>query len=321
MSFIAFLDLLGTKDLSMEEQNAYANSIKIFSDCIADGLCDTKCKAYAFSDCAYVESKTLTDLLGVLNDLRNLLLQKRRFFSAAITSGTLNADISSKNNQYFCVSFNGADVSKVYVKQSQLKGIGIRLDKSVFQKGELKQKGYKAIRNFYIPNIDYPKTISIFYDLQIDSNPDNLIPYFDFAMKSYRRANIKSKRYGRYYISFIVNILSSLDLSETSKVPVLTYSESQGWQISSNLLRRLFDVCEKDKYFIHNAPGYEYIFLYLLNNLYSGNSCKEFTQAFLRKVLEVHVIDEYINDLSNAPEGLLSNNAITNLIDDYCDLS
>lgn len=321
MSYISFLDLLGTKDLSMQEETAYSDSIKVFGQCISEGLRNSKCKAYAFSDCAYLQAETLIDMLGVLSDLRDLLLQERRFFSAAVTVGTLNADISSdEENRYVCQSFAGADVSRVYVKQSRLKGIGIWLDESVICNKKVLGKKYRSIPNFCIPNIEEPKRLLHFYDLQIDTKEENLKAYFDFAMKSYRRANIKSKRYGRYYISLLINILSAIDFSENAKQPVLEYEKTQGWYISSQLLKSLFDFCHKDEYFIHNAPGYVYIFLYLLNNLYNENSCGAYTQAFLKKIVELHVIDEYIYDLSNVPEGLLSKQAEINLIEDYCNL-
>lgn len=321
MSYIAFLDLLGTKDLSMQEETAYSDSIKVFSQCISEGLRNSKCKAYAFSDCAYIQAETLIDMIGVLSDLRELLLQEQRFFSAAVTIGTLKADITSdKEKRYVCQSFAGADVSRVYVKQSQLKGIGIWLDESVICNKKLLGKKYKLIPNFCIPNIEEPKRLLHFYDLQIDTKEEHLKPYFDFAIKAYRRANIKSKRYGRYYITLLVNILSAIDFSEGAKQPVLEYNKSEGWHISSQLLKGLFDLCHMDEYFIHNAPGYVYIFLYLLNNLYNENDCGPFTQAFLKKIIELRVIDEYIYDLSNVPEGLLSKRAESRLIEDYCDL-
>lgn len=321
MSYIAFLDLLGTKDLSMQEETAYSDSIKVFGRCISEGLRNTKCKAYAFSDCAYLQTETLVNMISLLSDLRDLLLQERRFFSAAVTCGTLNADVfSDKENQYVCQSFAGADVSRVYVKQSRLKGIGIWLDESVICNKKVLGKKYRPIPNFCIPNIEEPKKLLHFYDLQIDAKEENLKAYFDFAMKSYRRANIKSKRYGRYYISLLINILSAIDFSENAKQPILEYEKNQGWHITSQLLKRLFGVCHTDEYFIHNAPGYVYIFLYLLNNLYQENSSGPFTQAFLKKIIELHVIDEYIYDLSKVPEGLLSKQAETNLIEDYCDL-
>ena len=51
MGYIAYLDLLGTKDLSTHDADAYRDSIKVFSECLERSLADG-CEAYYFSYCA-----------------------------------------------------------------------------------------------------------------------------------------------------------------------------------------------------------------------------------------------------------------------------
>ena len=53
MSYIAFLDLLGTKNLSTDDATSYSKSISIFTNCLQRSLVEG-CEAYAFSDCAYL---------------------------------------------------------------------------------------------------------------------------------------------------------------------------------------------------------------------------------------------------------------------------
>lgn len=95
MGYIAYLDLLGTKDLSTHDADAYRDSIKVFSECLERSLADG-CEAYAFSDCAYLESKSLTQIISTLDILRSELLMQQRFLTAAVTSGTLGASVLNK---------------------------------------------------------------------------------------------------------------------------------------------------------------------------------------------------------------------------------
>ena len=65
MSYIAFLDLLGTKNLSTDDATSYSKSISIFTNCLQRSLVEG-CEAYAFSDCAYLEASTLSQIVSTL---------------------------------------------------------------------------------------------------------------------------------------------------------------------------------------------------------------------------------------------------------------
>ena len=93
----------------------------------------TKQQIYAFSDCAYLEASTLSQIVSTLYTLRAELLMQQRFFVAAVACGTLNASVVDKKNLY-CQNFSGADISRVYVAQNVLKGIGISIDSTIISK-------------------------------------------------------------------------------------------------------------------------------------------------------------------------------------------
>ena len=95
MSYIAFLDLLGTKNLSTDDATSYSKSISIFTNCLQRSLVEG-CEAYAFSDCAYLEASTLSQIVSMLYTLRAELLMQQRFFVAAVACGTLNASVVDK---------------------------------------------------------------------------------------------------------------------------------------------------------------------------------------------------------------------------------
>ena len=207
MSYIAFLDLLGTKNLSTDDATSYSKSISIFTNCLQRSLVEG-CEAYAFSDCAYLEASTLSQIVSTLYTLRAELLMQQRFFVAAVACGTLNASVVDKKNLY-CQNFSGADISRVYVAQNVLKGIGISIDSTIISKQ--KRKGHKIprtdcfwIKSFFVADIDKISEITTFFDLQISQDENDLTAYLDYTLREYRKANIKSKRYGRYYISLLI---------------------------------------------------------------------------------------------------------------------
>ncbi len=106
MSYIAFLDLLGTKNLSTDDATSYSKSISIFTNCLQRSLVEG-CEAYAFSDCAYLEASTLSQIVSTLYTLRAELLMQQRFFVAAVACGTLNASVVDKKKLVLSKLFRG----------------------------------------------------------------------------------------------------------------------------------------------------------------------------------------------------------------------
>lgn len=310
MSYIAFLDLLGTKNLSTDDATSYSKSISIFTNCLQRSLVEG-CEAYAFSDCAYLEASTLSQIVSTLYTLRAELLMQQRFFVAAVACGTLNASVVDKKNLY-CQNFSGADISRVYVAQNVLKGIGISIDSTIISKQ--KRKGHKIprtdcfwIKSFFVADIDKISEITTFFDLQISQDENDLTAYLDYTLREYRKANIKSKRYVRYYISLLINILSAATLNPPEDENLF----------SSPLLCRIYNICKNDVYFGSNAPGFSYIFLYLLDRLYTENERSDFTKDFLKKILSLNIVNCYISDFSKIPTGLVSRSALNALAEDY----
>ena len=236
---------------------------------------------------------------------------QQRFLTAAVTSGTLGASVLNKGALH-CQNFSGAAISRVYVAQSSLKGIGILIDPALINMRNPAQNKFPKvncfwIHNFYVSNINKLSELTPFYDLQINPDENQLSAYLDYTLREYRKANIKSKRYGRYYISLLINILSAASL----RIPV------SDEPFSSPLLCRVYNVCRHDAYFSQNAPGFSYIFLYLLNRLYTENECSNFTKDFLKKVLSLNIVNSYISDFSKIPIGIMSQHALDKLAEDY----
>ena len=196
--------------------------------------------------------------------------------------------------------------------QNVLKGIGISIDSTIISKQ--KRKGHKIprtdcfwIKSFFVADIDKISEITTFFDLQISQDENDLTAYLDYTLREYRKANIKSKRYGRYYISLLINILSAATLNPPEDENLF----------SSPLLCRIYNICKNDVYFGSNAPGFSYIFLYLLDRLYTENERSDFTKDFLKKILSLNIVNCYISDFSKIPTGLVSRSALNALAEDY----
>lgn len=83
---------------------------------------------------------------------------QQRFLTAAVTSGTLGASVLNKGALH-CQNFSGAAISRVYVAQSSLKGIGILIDPALINMRNPAQNKFPKvncfwIHNFYVSNIN-----------------------------------------------------------------------------------------------------------------------------------------------------------------------
>lgn len=134
MPYIAFLDLTGTRASASISNDEYTDVIKDFHYSLkhAGSLCE--CNIYGYSDNAYIEIKELDDMIMFFRVLRKRLMQKHRYFSAAVDSGSLNADrLPIGKNKGFSMMFTAPKVINLYLKQSRFSGIGISLSERVVE--------------------------------------------------------------------------------------------------------------------------------------------------------------------------------------------
>ena len=106
MSYIAYLDLLGTKSFC-EEEELYYDKINKFSDTVVSlsSILGKSGKIGIFSDSVYVECSQIEKILEFLTVLRTMLIGDDLFFNAALSSGTLGVESVSK------ISYEKDDVS------------------------------------------------------------------------------------------------------------------------------------------------------------------------------------------------------------------
>jgi len=326
--YIAYLDLLGTQNLSETNPNAYSQSVLIFSDLLKSSL-KQNCRAYAFSDCAYLESDNLKSLLKTLDTLRDKMLAAERFFTAAVAQGELMVQATEdEENGFHGFLFQGASISKAYLGQTALKGIGISIDNNLLSAHNQKKcssgqsislDNCNIIRNFYISDISTPYKLHFFYDIAMETpfSEEILAKYFDYILHAYFLSNIKSPRYGRYYISPLINILSSIKLDDNALV-VTTENGSAKLLVNPYPLQRLFGEKGNVTYLCKYAPGFLNIYLFLLDKIYQDRRKRDTVTAhFLRRILNLNLINDVLSDFSQIPKQLLSESSLRLLLQDY----
>jgi len=217
MSYIAFLDLLGTAASSMDA-SAYRTKIRDFTIKLntGSGFLRDGSKLRFFSDCAYVQAEDLDGLVGFLTYLRDSLLHSGTYLTAAVMEGTLEPKEVEKdlNNTRICdlqgVSFFGEDISTLFLFQDEFKGAGIRLHDSVV--GKLKE--HTVVDSFFIPEIPRfgeKERIVPYKDVAFsDSHPDVLFrTMFRTALHDALLSGSQDQRYGRNYIPLLTTFMRS----------------------------------------------------------------------------------------------------------------
>jgi hypothetical protein len=218
-NLIAFVDLLGTSELSRVDKDAFFTSLTTFKEVICNytSELDERGELYFFSDCAYVQSSSLDSMVRYLRCVRQTLSEQGLYLKGAVSEGSLNASEPAHQNRkgnerIIKGSSFGPDVVNVYGLQDGLRGIGIRIDNSVSDR--FKKKGYGII-SCHLPQPG-SRHAEYFYDLKFspDELDENILRTF---VKNFFKTNTKSRRFGRYYISFLVTWINSADFSEAGR--------------------------------------------------------------------------------------------------------
>ena len=221
-SYIAYLDLLGIKAVASFDYESYFDHVVAFQEeilnCQQNNLRQKRNKihVYMFSDCAYLESKDLFALCSFVNNLRMSLLRNNKFFNAAITEGSLGANIIEENTVHGTI-FQNKDTVKVCTLQTTFGGVGIRIDESIIEKtpNDSKLNSIIAKSCFCCWNEKekcYTNFIP-FYDIKFnEANADILLV---IMVNEFLKTAYIDKRAARYYFSGMKTCISQMALSNT----------------------------------------------------------------------------------------------------------
>ena len=209
-TYIAFMDLLGSKAKAISEPQKYRFMIRDFQNTVQELYHKRKqatIKVYVFSDCAYFECDNFIALLTFLGELREKLLVQGIFFNAAICEGKLEDKIVGDKKDFSMVDFWDSRVVKVYSLQSCFSGAGIYIDPDLRNNNKIKKSiNELCVKSIYI-NIDRfsgKKTFSQCIDVKFQRNSLELLRYI---LNVYIRCYIQDIRASRYYFTLFVTYI------------------------------------------------------------------------------------------------------------------
>ena len=336
--YIAYIDLLGIKDMAKYSVDKYAAAMSVFTDklksCAVDVFDkDEKYKdshVYYFSDSAFIRCKEIKAMFMYLISLRSDLISTASplMFTAAVGVEHFNNRTGKRRNterdevhytdktKYVDgVFFETKEACEVYVLQNSFKGIGIFIDNQVLDvwRDELskadfeREKEQYISRSFYFPSINTSNAV-YYNDLKLQSNEMHSV-YFQKVLKRYHSANLKSKKYGRYYLSYLANwILSEIssDKDIKSNISYINLIENKDALIDN--LR-------------NNAYKFDLLIFFLLNAFINYKDVKgvdsEAFNSIIKFIVSTSSTRKYINDLASIPEGILSTDNRDIFIDFY----
>lgn len=213
MSYIAFLDMIGTRASALISSEEYTDAINDFNNSLKQVGALCQCTIYGYSDNAYAEIEKLEDLVDFFRLLRDNLMNKHRYFTAAVDCGSLKAErIALGNKMSFSMKFTAPTTVDIYMKQCQFSGIGISLSRSVVD--DLEQKG---MHNAFCK--------SVYQQYPVTDNDAGIVPIFDlsygpviyekleYIIADYLMTAATNERAGRYYITPAVSMIKCLDKS------------------------------------------------------------------------------------------------------------
>lgn len=211
MPYVAFVDMIGTKASARINNQEYTEAINDFTNSLKQVANFCQCKVYGYSDNAYIQTENLNEMTKFFRTLRDNLLNKHRYFTAAVDYGDLNTErISFDNKKGFSMKFTSSTTVDIYMQQCQFSGIGVSLSKNVVNDligQEMNDSFCYSICKKY-PHISGENEIIQIYDLSYDFVVFEKIEY---VLADYLLTAATNDRAGRYYITPIVSMLKCLD--------------------------------------------------------------------------------------------------------------
>lgn len=222
-NYIAYVDLVGIGDASVEDNKSYHTHLSRFRRALCDAVDEHLVepdKVFAFSDCAFASSPNLNRLGDYLQQLQKNLWEQREqaiFLKGAISEGKSEyndfAFLEGQSRQLISnrrKKLHGYWFANEFVKpallEKNLKGIAIQVDNSIKDTIWLKQN---TLSSGYYPSESSKKPVVIL-DLLI---PKRNLHSLDSLLKTYMMISHGSRRVSRYYVPLIVTWIKSFDYS------------------------------------------------------------------------------------------------------------
>lgn len=213
MPYIAYLDMLGTRASASMSNQEYTDAITDFHNALKQLSDVFDCEIYGYSDNAYIQIEHLSEMIDFLRQLRRQLMMTHRYFSASLNRGSLNTTVVKYGSKKgLSMQFTAPAVIELYLSQCQFSGIGFSISQNVCDDMENNGIGNLIGRSVYkklLPE-DFKNSIVPVKDIAYESI---LIEDIDNLVSDYVITASTDERAARYYLTPIVSMLKSVDLS------------------------------------------------------------------------------------------------------------
>ena len=338
MNFICFIDVLGTKNSSENENfEDYLSSVTNFQNYLLSDsyILETVGRIHFFSDCAYIESTNLEALLQYLIRLRQDLMDIGIFVRGAITEGILGAVCGEESDEIFQKNYNNETIQKRY---NSLKGIlektkhiakgTIVLSKDLSKAYSLEnfikgasigvQETIALLASSYVVKSGFIKSVDKcqyqwFFDLKYEESYISK-EFLDHLLHHYTLSNLSDISYGRYYLSILITCINSVNFEG------LKYDDLSSKFVSfPPLFDYIINLRTKYRSLYNYAIGLEFLYFKLIDKIYEDfNEANEMTKTILYNILQnKRYISKYQNKLSSIPKEIISGKSRTLLLKDY----
>lgn len=209
-SYIAFLDMLGTRAAASLSDEEYTKAINDFNHSLSMCAKAYNGKVYGYSDNAYVQFDSPENLIYFFQSLRDILMNQHHYFCAAADMGTLSKDSEPfiQKDNFYSMKFTSDSAVVIYRMQTQYTGIGIFLSDAIvnnLQDEQLKCSFCKSIcllNNLVNGEFDYLAV----YDIAYQSIS---VQKLNYLLSDYLVISATNPRAGRYYITPIISMIKS----------------------------------------------------------------------------------------------------------------
>ena len=204
--YVAFLDLVGTKNVALISNEAYSELIHGFVNTLNQMEREyPNVKVKYFSDSLFLSCKDRS-VFKYLRNLRVLLLRKDCFFAGAIMEGDDGVDIISKEN-LSGIKFTNANIVNVYAMQSRFKGIGVYVKEDIVSS----KSDDMFVKSLYIASDQDNPYYAEYWDISFAlPNIESYIEFLKTSLAYHIKVSVLTPRAAKYYFTLSVTIINSM---------------------------------------------------------------------------------------------------------------
>jgi len=340
--YIAYVDLLGVKELARYDANEFKKAMDAFrkylvlaSKAFHKSNVATN-SIFPFSDSALIESDDLKILLKLLTIFRDDLFCEGYYFTAAVDNGELKSSVYSKYiqessdhvdyqesiNYFHGSTFHSKDVSTLYNQFSHFKGIGIYISDGITQSRKIP---VRTVPSHYLSSFETGR-IRTYTDIAFDKKKITK-DFIHRLMFKYTLSNAKSTKFGIYYISLICSIIHSLDFkkidipqanTQPTRITDHIKSEMTGDLTVKDTLVFILTIKDNYKELFAKAKSIEIIYLSLIEKIYKDRKKPDLTtKSILKAIIEIPRIKNYFGLFNTIPESVISQQSYNLMMQDY----